>query len=404
MVGIADSKPHCEIVVPDSCRADGRDERPMGGAVLQLNPARARLIAPNKRRFIWTEAICFALVYMIESMRRSRRPHGLSRFSHGQYRLRISPNKGVTWTRVGGARRGLGNRASSRRAARLAGLAIGAMTATSPAGADDVTSSLAPVVPDKSSYSLLNPTPDDEMRKFAPDRPTKGYSVRTLDAGHFELETDIVNYIYSNYLGVMTRSIQAIDPTLKLGLTNWMDMEVQFNGLQSSQSFDSTSGGSMNGSGFGDVFLRTKINLFGNDAGPAGFALIPYAKLPSSTPVISNGAVEGGLIAPLRPEDYIITLMTEVDALKAANDNGRYANFVNLVGVSHPVPGLDIANAMVELYSSTGTDPATPPIYTFDLGMNFRVNQHTIFDVGLNLGLNKAAPKAQIYSGISLRF
>ena len=119
-----------------------------------------------------------------------------------------------------------GSGASSRCATRLAGLAIGAMATSSPAHADDVASSLAAAVPDKSWYSLLNPTPDDEMRKFAPDRPTKGFSVRTVDAGHFELETDIVNYTYSNYQGVITRSFQAFDPTLKLGLTNWMDIEV----------------------------------------------------------------------------------------------------------------------------------------------------------------------------------
>jgi hypothetical protein len=59
---------------------------------------------------------------------------------------------------------------------------------------------------------------------------------------------------------------------------------------------------------------------------------------------------------------------------------------------------------MVELFSSAGTDRAMPPIYTFDLGMNFRLDKHTILDVGLNLGLNKAAPKAQIYTGISARF
>jgi hypothetical protein len=299
-----------------------------------------------------------------------------------------------------------GTRASWWRAAALAGLAIGAMASSSPARTDDATLFTA-AVPDKSGYSLFDPTPDDEMRKFAPDRPTKGYSVRTVDAGHFELETDVFNYTYSNYLGAITRSIQAVDPTLKLGVTNWMDIEVQFNGLQSSQSFDPASGGSiMNSAGFGDVFLRTKMNLFGDDAGPAGFALIHYVKLPSSAPVISNGAVEGGLIAPLalRPEDFIITLMTEVDVLKTARGDGTYANFINLVGASHPIPGLDGVNGMVELFSSAGTDPATPPVYTFDLGMNFRLDQHTILDVGLNLGLNKAAPKAQVYSGISLRF
>ena len=59
---------------------------------------------------------------------------------------------------------------------------------------------------------------------------------------------------------------------------------------------------------------------------------------------------------------------------------------------------------MLELYSSAGTDPATPPVCTFDLGANFKLDKHTIVDVGLNLGLNKAAPRAQIYSGISFRF
>ncbi len=290
---------------------------------------------------------------------------------------------------------------------KLAGLAISFTALSCPARADDATAPNADV-PDKSGYNLFDPTPDDDMRKFTPDRPTKGYSVRTIDAGHVEIETDFVSYTYSKYLGITTHGFEAFDPNLKIGITNWADFEIQFNGLQSQQSFDSATGASVaHGAGFGDVFLRTKINLFGNDSGPMGLAIIPYVKVPSSVPVISNGAVEGGLIAPLAlrlPQDYIVTLMTEVDELKNADDSRRYTNFVNLIGVSHPLPGVEGANAMVELFSSAGTDPAAPPIYTFDAGMNFRLDKHTILDVGLNLGLNKAAPKAQIYSGISVRF
>jgi hypothetical protein len=279
-------------------------------------------------------------------------------------------------------------------------VALAALTILIPclASADDL---------DKSGYTLFNPVPDDLMRKFAPDRPTKGFSVRTIDAGHFEIETDLVNYTTSNSPGGTTHSLEALDPTLKLGLTNWMDFEVQFNGLQYSESFDGTSPFSFqNNTGFGDVFLRAKMNLLGNDSGPVGFALIPYVKLPSSTPLISNGATEGGLIAPLalRPDDFIVTLMTEVDDLKSATSNNRYANFVNLVSVSHGVPGIEGVNAMVELFSSVGADSGTAPIYTLDFGMNFRLSQHVILDVGLNLGLNSAAPKAQIYTGISARF
>jgi Putative MetA-pathway of phenol degradation len=286
-----------------------------------------------------------------------------------------------------------------------AALLLSLVTITAPARAEG--DSPNPDPPDKSGYDLFDPTPDSEMRRFAPDRPTKGYSVRTIDAGHFELEMDFANYSVTKYLGVTTRSIQALDPTFKFGLTNWMDFEIQFNGLQFERSFDSGSGTGTHGGGFGDVILRTKVNLFGNDSGSAGLALIPYVKLPSSAPTISNGAVEGGLIAPLAlrlPQDYLVTLMTEVDALKDPNDSGRYVNFVNLVGVSHPLPGIEGANAMVELFASTGTTPATPPVYTFDIGTNFRLDEHVIFDVGLNLGLNDAAPKAQIYAGISVRF
>jgi len=298
------------------------------------------------------------------------------------------------------------SRAISRCAVQFAAFAISALFA-SPTFADDATTPPNAAAPDKSGYNLFNPTPDDEMRKFTPDRPAKGFSVRTIDAGHFELETDLVNYSTSNDQGVITRNWQALDPTMKVGLTNWMDVEVQLNGLQTSQSFDGASGAPLlTATGFGDVLLRAKMNMFGNDSGFAGLALIPYVKLPSSAPVISNGAVEGGLIAPLalRPDDFIITLMTEVDVLKTATGNGRYATFVNLVGVSHPIPGLDGANATVELFSSAGTDPGTPPVYTFDLGANYRLDQHTIIDVGLNLGLNSAAPRAQVYSGISFRF
>jgi hypothetical protein len=260
---------------------------------------------------------------------------------------------------------------------------------------------------DKSGYTLFDPVPDDLLRKFAPDRPAKGFSVRTVDAGHFEIETDLISTTISNSPGGTTRSFQGLDPTLKLGLTNWMDIEVQFNGLQYTESADGASPFNFqNSTGFGDVFLRSKINLLGNDNGPVGFALIPYVKLPSSTPLISNGAVEGGLIAPLalRPADFIVTLMTEVDDLKSATSNNRFANFVNLVSVSHAVPGTEGINATVELFSSVGTDPGTPPVYTLDFGMNFRLSQHTILDVGVNLGLNGAAPKAQVYTGISARF
>ena len=192
---------------------------------------------------------------------------------------------------------------------------------------------------------MFNPTPDSQLRSFSPDRPPKADSAHTVDAGHFQYETDLLNYSQTNFGGVTTRLYQAADPVWKFGLTNWVDFELQYNGYQNLTATDDATGAVVaRGAGFGDVFVKSKINLFGNDGGAAALAVIPYVKIPSGTAVISNGVVEGGLIAPFQlqlPHDFGLTLMSEVDALKDANDGGRHANFVDLVNLNHPVPGIE---------------------------------------------------------------
>jgi hypothetical protein len=262
--------------------------------------------------------------------------------------------------------------------------------------------------PDKSAYTLFNPTPDSALRSFSTDRPTKSNSPYTVDAGRIQYETDFFNYTYTNFGGVKTKTYQTLDPVWKLGLTNFADFEVQFNGYQNITTHDAATGAFISrGYGFGDVFFRTKFNLFGNDGGPAALAVIPYVKAPSRTEIISNGVVEAGLIAPLRialNEDYGVIFMTEVDALKNANSSRRHAQFANLVNVNGPVPGIKNLYAYVELYSAVHTDPNTPAIYTFDAALSYNITPTLQVDVGANIGLNKAAPKLQVYTGLSQRF
>ena len=262
--------------------------------------------------------------------------------------------------------------------------------------------------PDKNGYSLLDPTPDSQLRSFAPDRPPKADSAYTVDAGHFQYETDLLNYSNTNFGGITTKLYQAFDPVWKLGLTNWADFELQFNGYQNLVATDNATGAVVSkGFGFGDVFLKSKINLFGNDGGSAALAIIPYVKIPSGTLNISNGAVEGGLIAPLQlklPQDFGLTLMTEVDVLKNANDSGRHPNFINLINLNHPVPGIKNLSASIEFFSSVGTDVNTPPIYTLDTALIYAITDNVQLDCGVDFGLNKAAPNLQVFTGLSQRF
>lgn len=51
--------------------------------------------------------------------------------------------------------------------------------------------------PDKSQYTLFNPTPAKCMREFDPDRPDITDSPFTVDAGHIQFESGLFSYTLS---------------------------------------------------------------------------------------------------------------------------------------------------------------------------------------------------------------
>ena len=64
------------------------------------------------------------------------------------------------------------------------------------------------------------------MRSFSTDRPTKSNVPYTVDAGHFQYETDLVNYTHQVTGSTHTDTLLVPNPTFKVGLTNNADLEV----------------------------------------------------------------------------------------------------------------------------------------------------------------------------------
>jgi hypothetical protein len=251
--------------------------------------------------------------------------------------------------------------------------------------------------------------PADAMRAFEPERPAKVLNPFTVDAGHFQIESDFINYIASNYAGFSTRFFETADPTIKLGLTNANDFELVLNGYQNTVTHSNQTGALVaTGHGFGDTILKIKVNLVGDDGGAFAMALVPYVKVPSAAPGLGNGVVEGGVALPMQlnlPADFTLALQTECDALKDANDSQRYANLVDIVNLSHPLPFISKdLTASIELFSSIGTDPFTPAVYTFDVGLAYLILPNVQLDAGANFGLSKASPDLNLYTGVTARF
>ena len=71
---------------------------------------------------------------------------------------------------------------------------------------------LVPGDANKSQYHLFNPTPTGLMRELSTDRPDKTESPYTVDAGHLQIEVDLLSWM--NY-GVLSHS-RKIDDVLRV--------------------------------------------------------------------------------------------------------------------------------------------------------------------------------------------
>lgn len=260
---------------------------------------------------------------------------------------------------------------------------------------------------DKSEYTLLNPTPEDKMRDFNTDRPTKSNVPYTVDAGHFQYEGDFFFHGFDN-TSTPDSSISSWivgNPTLKLGLLNDVDLEVNFSAYSSIQTNTRSTGASNAASGFGDVFTRVKVNLWGNDGGTTAMALIPYVKIPTAPQGIGNRFAEGGLIAPIAialPGGFNSIVMGELDYLKNPNDEGFHVNLPALINVNHKIG--DSVTAYAEIYANWSTHRDVRDIYTLDFALAWNPRPNFQLDLGVNIGLVPAAAPYQIYAGIAQRF
>jgi hypothetical protein len=262
--------------------------------------------------------------------------------------------------------------------------------------------------PDKSGFTLFDPTPPADLRSLCTDRPTKSTGPCTIDAGHWQLESDVYNWTQQSVGGVTTDTEFFTNPTLKLGLTNTLDFEVNIAPYERVTVHDAATGLTTRAGGVGDLFLRAKWSLKGDDGGSFGLALVPFVKVPTAPSSIGNGQVEGGLVVPVQfnlPNNLQLLFDPEVDILADAVGSGHHANTAGLVSLSYPASKTVTLSA--ELWGDANFDPSgTVTQASFDLGAAWIPAKAPNFqlDGGVNLGLNRATPGVQAYVGVSHRF
>jgi Putative MetA-pathway of phenol degradation len=257
---------------------------------------------------------------------------------------------------------------------------------------------------DKSQYTILNPTPVNLRRAYNTDRPSKTDSPFTIDAGAFQIESDIANWTLNSDDHIRTRTWIIGNTNLKVGLTNWMDLQVfpQFyvNKRMSGPRF----GTPLEQDGFGDTTIRVKMNLVGNDRGKLAIGFLSSLKIPTNTGETGNHVWEPCFGLPLNyslPWGFTLFGQIRTDILNQARSSNMRLQWQNPIGISRAIVGN--LSAYLEFYSavSSGHDPW---IATLDTGFIWQAGPDFSVDINSFFGLTRSADDLNVFVGFARRF
>ncbi len=249
---------------------------------------------------------------------------------------------------------------------------------------------------DRSRFHLFNPTPKEAMRGLNTDRPDKTESAYSVDAGHFQIETDLLVLSRNSESGATTENLGIMVSNLKLGLTDSIDFQAVIT------PYTSSSVGTDRASGFGDTTLRLKVNLFGNNGGDLAFALMPFIILPTNSGGMGHKFYEGGLIAPLSvglPGDWDMGTMFQYNRMKNDSDDNFHDEYVTSITFSHDIVG-DLAG-YVEFWNSISSEADAKWTATADFGLTYRITPVIQLDAGVNIGVTDSADDLNPFLGFS---
>jgi hypothetical protein len=261
--------------------------------------------------------------------------------------------------------------------------------------------------PDKSHYTLFSPTPIDLRRPYNTDRPSKTDSPFTIDAGVFQIESDVWNWqldVPDNKHGderIRTWIIPG-NTNFKLGLTNWMDFQVIMQFYVNKRTSGPGFGKPLEQDGFGDTTVRLKINLLGNDGGKLVIGFLSSLKIPTNTGDTGNHVWEPGFELPVSyslPWGFTLFGQTRIDVLDKSRSSNMQVQWQNPIGLSRTIVGN--LSGYVEFYDAISSGPW---VGTLDTGLIYQVTPNFSVDVNSFFGLTDSAPDYNVFSGFGYRF
>ncbi|MEJ5995448.1 transporter [Pedobacter sp. Du54] len=238
------------------------------------------------------------------------------------------------------------------------------------------------------------------MRGLSTDRPDITESPISVDAGHFQIETDVFKTTINKTAGIKTVENNFNLANLKLGINNRTDLQLVVGSYANSYIKDKSGNKINNSSGFGDLTLRVKYNFWGNDDGKTAFAMMPYVNLPTSA---DNSNIEAGVVFPFSVDlgnDFGFGTQVQFDVVKSALTSGYHGSFLHSV-----VLGKEFSRSFEAFAESYFTVDAERKQFQLSVngGLGYLPTENLKFDIGFNYGLTKNTDNVY-FIGFSFRY
>lgn len=243
-----------------------------------------------------------------------------------------------------------------------------------------------------------------EDRDYCPARPGLGSPTCTIEPGAVSVEVGAFGWTRDKADGVRTDSYDVGDTQVRIGISNSVEAVVGWQVY--SESKTRAAGTRTTASGIGDAMVGAKFNLSNPDGSGFSAAIQPFVTLPVGGKQVSAGDWGAGLVIPVSYDlasGLSLQYTHEFDAAVNESGDGRHFATSGTIGLGHDLS--DSVGATAELQLAHDDDPAGKSTQLLGgLSVGWMPSDNTQFDIGTNIGLNKAAPDFALYGGISRRF
>ena len=193
---------------------------------------------------------------------------------------------------------------------------------------------------------------------------------------------------------------------MRVGLLPNVELDLLYDGYFNRRTRDRSTRQTQTESGFGDLTVRSKINLFGNDGGKCAFGVFPLLRFPTGDADLATHSVEGGLglaFSAKLPGEFSVTVSASFEVIR--NSTGAYyaGDYLQASSVSHGL-GIKHLSAFVEFANEISSESPSPAACQVDTGLIYQLGENMQLALDCNFGVTREAPDLVPFAGLAVRF